>query len=201
MRAFLHWLISALLVCASAPPVKAEEGDLASRLCELSGEELRARAAGETVPDFTAERAAIYDALKQRIEIGLLTSDPDYLASKDAQFVGAPLLRVQPRYPPEALASETSGALYMMAKFNRLGEIEMVYVLAADPRGVFEDAAIEALLKWTYHVGENATEHQFQFVPVQLNFCINQATGTPVPVPVPPHPVSPSPPPAPSPAN
>ena len=182
MRAFSHWLVAACVVSTLILPARAEEGDLARRLCELGEEEQRAKAAGEDVPDFSDEKIAIYDQLKQRIEVGLLASDPDYLASKDAQLIDAPMRRVQPRYPPEALASETSGALFMMAKVNRQGEIEKVYVMAADPRGVFDDAAIEAVLKWTYNVGENATEHEFQFVPVQLNFCFHAQAGAPIPV-------------------
>ena len=61
-------------------------------------------------------------------------------------------LKVQPVYPSRALSRGIEGHVDLAFDITAAGATTNVRVLAAEPRGVFERAAIAALNKWKYKV-------------------------------------------------
>jgi len=61
---------------------------------------------------------------------------------------GLLIKRVQPRYPPAALAVHTQGAVQIEATINKEGNVINLKVLSGDP--VLAHAALEAVRQWRY---------------------------------------------------
>jgi TonB family protein len=57
---------------------------------------------------------------------------------------------VKPSYPTKAEASQTEGWVELDFTVTELGEVKDVAVHAANPPGVFDSAAINALSQWRY---------------------------------------------------
>ena len=86
---------------------------------------------------------------------GLMTASPNLpkpsLATlRVSQGVSQGLLikRVQPKYPPAALATHTQGAVQIEATINKEGNVTNLKVLSGDP--VLAKAALEAVRQWRY---------------------------------------------------
>ncbi|MEM1141538.1 MAG: energy transducer TonB [Pseudomonadota bacterium] len=63
-----------------------------------------------------------------------------------------PYLRLQPEYPTRALRRGIEGYVDLAFDINATGATNNIRVLHAQPKGVFERAAIRALEKWKYKV-------------------------------------------------
>lgn len=61
-----------------------------------------------------------------------------------------PLVRIQPQYPRRAARAGTQGYVTMDLVINPDGTVRDVKVTEAQPRGVFERAAVAAILKWKF---------------------------------------------------
>jgi protein TonB len=86
---------------------------------------------------------------------GLMSASPNLpkpsLATlRISQGVSQGLLikRVQPKYPPAALAAHVQGAVQIEATINKEGKVVDVKVLSGDP--VLARAALEAVRQWRY---------------------------------------------------
>ncbi len=86
---------------------------------------------------------------------GLMTASPNLpkpsLATlKISQGVSQGLLikRVQPKYPPAALATHAQGAVQIDATINKEGNVTNLKVLSGDP--VLAKAALDAVRQWRY---------------------------------------------------
>jgi protein TonB len=75
---------------------------------------------------------------------------PTLATLKISQGVSQGLLikRVQPKYPPTALATHTQGAVQIEAIINKEGNVTNLKVLSGDP--VLAKAALEAVRQWRY---------------------------------------------------
>lgn len=62
-----------------------------------------------------------------------------------------PFVRVDPDYPPRALMSETEGWVQVQFAITPTGTVKNAQVVAAEPRGVFDDAALKAIARWRYN--------------------------------------------------
>jgi len=71
-----------------------------------------------------------------------LTPGPD----RDAM----PLVRVEPDYPARALRSGTEGWVQVQFSITATGAVRDAFVVGADPRNTFEDAALKAIARWRY---------------------------------------------------
>jgi TonB family protein len=75
------------------------------------------------------------------------------------------LIAVDPQYP--AAASGTDGFVELSFAVTALGLVENASVTAAEPRGVFEQAALTALARWRYSAEEGrepvTMTHRFDF--------------------------------------
>lgn len=81
---------------------------------------------------------------------------PAPLLSEPAPF--RPLIQVQPAYPPAAEEAGVQGWVELAVTVAGNGVVERAEVLRAEPLGVFEDAAWNAVLRWRYpSIGEART--------------------------------------------
>lgn len=61
-----------------------------------------------------------------------------------------PVVRVEPRFPVDALRNGISGWVKLRFSIDESGSVTDVDVLQAEPRGVFDREAIRALRRWKY---------------------------------------------------
>jgi TonB family protein len=61
-----------------------------------------------------------------------------------------PLVRVPPEYPHGALAARLEGTVVVEFTVTEYGKVKKPRVVEADPEGVFEEAALEAVLAFRY---------------------------------------------------
>jgi TonB family protein len=71
--------------------------------------------------------------------------------TRPADIVAQPIAQPQPRYPQRALDQEREGTVRVELTIAPDGTVSAVKVLAADPPGWFEAAAIAAVRQWRYH--------------------------------------------------
>jgi len=63
----------------------------------------------------------------------------------------APLVRINPEYPPRALSRGQEGWVQVQFTITETGSVTDAIVVDASPKGVFHDAAIKAILRWKYN--------------------------------------------------
>ncbi|WP_051156528.1 energy transducer TonB [Herbaspirillum huttiense] len=61
-----------------------------------------------------------------------------------------PLLRVEPDYPPKALASNTEGVVVAHLTIEKDGSVSAVQIVRAQPPKLFDQAATKALMQWKF---------------------------------------------------
>jgi protein TonB len=61
-----------------------------------------------------------------------------------------PIVRIDPKYPPEAARDGKEGWVDLSFTINEVGGVEDVEVLEADPKRIFDREAKRALRKWKY---------------------------------------------------
>ncbi len=62
-----------------------------------------------------------------------------------------PLVRVNPDYPPTALARNIEGWVQVQYTVTATGTVREAKVVAAEPKGVFDQAALRAIARWRYN--------------------------------------------------
>lgn len=70
------------------------------------------------------------------------------LGAADGEAV--PLIRVQPQYPQRALVQRREGRVLVELSIAANGAVTGARVIAAEPAGMFEDAALAAVAQWKY---------------------------------------------------
>ena len=77
------------------------------------------------------------------------------------------LIAVDPKYPQAAASSGTEGFVEISFTVTPLGRVENAIVTAAEPPGVFEQAALAAISRWRYSAEEGRAAatltHRFDF--------------------------------------
>jgi periplasmic protein TonB len=61
-----------------------------------------------------------------------------------------PLVRIQPQYPRSALRDGIEGTVVFEVTINPDGTVKKARAISANPRGVFEAAAMSAIMKWKF---------------------------------------------------
>ena len=61
-----------------------------------------------------------------------------------------PLVRIAPQYPRQALRDGIEGVVVFEVTINPDGTVKSAKLLSAKPRGVFEGAAMNAIMKWKF---------------------------------------------------
>ncbi|WP_298636336.1 energy transducer TonB [uncultured Umboniibacter sp.] len=83
----------------------------------------------------------------------------------------APVVRILPQYPANGLGRE--GEVELAFTINEEGRAVDIKVVAADPEGVFEQAAMDALKQWLYRpielagkpIAVTGVHERFRFLP------------------------------------
>ena len=71
-------------------------------------------------------------------------------AEPPATSAPRPLARAHPQYPRAALRRGVEGSVLVEFSVDENGNVVSPRVLESRPRGVFDEAALEALSKWKY---------------------------------------------------
>ena len=61
-----------------------------------------------------------------------------------------PLVRIAPQYPRQALRDGIQGVVVFEVTINPDGSVKSAKLVSAKPRGVFEAAAMSAIMKWKF---------------------------------------------------
>ncbi|HUS23711.1 MAG TPA: energy transducer TonB [Candidatus Binatia bacterium] len=61
-----------------------------------------------------------------------------------------PLVRINPQYPRQAMRDGISGWVQLEIEINPDGSVRSARPVAAQPRGVFESAAVQGVMKWRF---------------------------------------------------
>lgn len=61
-----------------------------------------------------------------------------------------PLVRITPQYPRQAARDGLSGSVQFLITINPDGTVKSARVLKSQPRGVFDAAAMQAIMKWKF---------------------------------------------------
>lgn len=86
---------------------------------------------------------------------------PDLAMSFDGPFIGAVrqgppdrdfmvVSRIPPRYPYQAERRKIEGWVKVSFEITEQGTVKDAVVIAAEPEGVFDQAALQAILKWKF---------------------------------------------------
>lgn len=62
-----------------------------------------------------------------------------------------PIVRVAPDYPPRPLANGTEGWVKVQFSITAAGTVKDAFVVEAEPRTVFDKAALKAIARWRYN--------------------------------------------------
>lgn len=93
----------------------------------------------------------------------------------DGSFRGrelVPLSTARPQMPPWACKQKLSGWVEVLFVVTPQGQVENVRIVDANPRGVFEAAAIESVSNWIYPKGGNTAAEVKQRVEMDPADCV-----------------------------
>ena len=62
-----------------------------------------------------------------------------------------PLVRIAPEYPPRALRRGVEGWVQVQFTITATGAVKDASVVAADPPGLFDEAALRSIARWRYN--------------------------------------------------
>ena len=80
------------------------------------------------------------------------------------------LRKIPPVYPHDALKKRIEGMLVLRFLVNEVGKVEDISVVRADPKGIFEQRAVEAISKWRFKPGifEGKPVPTWVVIPIQF---------------------------------
>jgi protein TonB len=62
-----------------------------------------------------------------------------------------PLVRIAPDYPPRALSRGLEGWVKVQFTITMTGTVKDPIVVDADPKNIFDDAALKSISRWRYN--------------------------------------------------
>lgn len=86
----------------------------------------------------------------------------------------APLRTVKPRYPLAARRAGQEGQVLLRLFVDAEGRVGQVAVLKADPEGVFEEAAVEAVRKWRFNPAMNKGAALGMWLTLPVRFALER---------------------------
>jgi protein TonB len=86
-----------------------------------------------------------------------------------------PLVRINPDYPPRALSRGLEGWVQVQFTITATGTVKDAVVVTAEPRNIFDDAALKAIARWRYNPKvENGTAVERVGVQTIIRFQLEQ---------------------------
>ncbi len=86
-----------------------------------------------------------------------------------------PIVRIDPKYPPQAARDGREGWVRLSFTINEQGGVDDIKVIDADPKRIFDREARRALAKWKYKPKIEGGKPVKQFAQtVQLDFKLEQ---------------------------
>lgn len=104
-------------------------------------------------------------------DIAISQQQEQYQQLADAE--ARPLVRVEPQYPASAARDGISGWVQLSYSIDATGSVTDVVVLNAEPKRVFDQAAIRALKRWKYQPSlAQGKAYKTTGLTVQLDFSL-----------------------------
>ncbi len=86
-----------------------------------------------------------------------------------------PIVRVNPKYPMDAIREGTEGWVKLAFDINKVGKVVNISVIDSQPKRIFDKAARQALRKWKYQAKSVDGQAVYQKSrTVQLDFSMEQ---------------------------
>jgi protein TonB len=86
-----------------------------------------------------------------------------------------PLVRINPDYPPRAQQRGIEGYVIVQFTITATGTVKDAIVVEAQPKGMFDDAALKAIARWRYNPKvENGTAVERVGIRTRLTFQLEQ---------------------------
>jgi protein TonB len=86
-----------------------------------------------------------------------------------------PLVRINPDYPPRAQTRGIEGYVIVQFTITATGTVKDAIVVEAQPRGMFDDAALKAIARWRYNPKvESGTAVERVGIRTRLTFQLEQ---------------------------
>jgi protein TonB len=86
-----------------------------------------------------------------------------------------PLVRINPDYPPRALSRGLEGWVQVQFTITATGTVKDPVVVNAEPKNIFDDAALKAIARWRYNPKvENGTAVERVGVQTIIRFQLEQ---------------------------
>lgn len=73
-----------------------------------------------------------------------------------------PLVRVEPDYPPRALANNIEGVIVVHATISADGSVTAVNVVSAQPAKIFDQEAVRAVMRWKFSPNDGGMVGEIQ---------------------------------------
>ncbi len=113
----------------------------------------------------------IHEATGPRMETGKLSIKMGAGSDRDV----VPLVRIEPEYPIRAAQHGIEGWVLVRFTITPIGTVKDAVVVEAQPKGVFDDAAVRAVLRWKYNPKiEEGTAVERRGVQVVLRFTLDK---------------------------
>lgn len=84
-----------------------------------------------------------------------------------------PIMRIEPKYPPQAAKDSIEGSVVLKYDISAAGKVENVSIVGAEPQNVFNHNAKIALEQWQYQPSSAG----FKGVLVQLDFALSEQSA------------------------
>jgi protein TonB len=86
-----------------------------------------------------------------------------------------PLVRINPDYPPRALSRGLEGWVQVQFTITATGTVKDAKVVTAEPKNIFDDAALKAIARWRYNPKvESGVAVERVGVQVKIDFRLDQ---------------------------
>ncbi|WP_394225641.1 energy transducer TonB [Pseudoalteromonas spongiae] len=124
-------------------------------------------------PANVSSNAALTFAPNLNVSIGSMPSSGPSLMSQSGQ--ASPIVRVPPKYPVGAARDGIEGWVELTFSIDKTGRVIDAQVIAAEPKRVFNTAALKALKRWKYKPSiDNGVAHIQTNQSVLLEFKLAQ---------------------------